>query len=461
MRIAGGGMVQSQYSTNDENEITLMWAILNSSIFSRIIVMDSMKLVERRRCLRNCRFISGRIVPCQLSCEMYPNCALMCAKPAFLLRRNCTSGDPSTNTEGDIIMLLIFLVLLPPCTFTLDTQNQSIKDGKYATDRPTMSAVVCMLVNEAAALSPKQPSCYCRGDPSPSTEGENSANDPEISMELKQGEEDSPNLFEYAAERLTMSAVVFMLVNEAAAPSPKQPAFLLELNITVETHHHNIEGENSANDVTSQYAKKSNSSFGKKRKIGVLVACGLFFFLLFFLACWLVKRKEIRTQYYLFMYFYHRIDIDESRINSELPFFELRTIAKATNNFASNNELGTGGFDSVYKIYCLAICTEFYSFVNGVLDNGKEIAVKRLAKNSSQGIGEFKNEVVLLSKLQHRNLVRIIGCCVQDEEKMLIYEYLPNKSLDFFIFCMSFFYFCSSFYTSNIVEGKSSAGPQV
>ncbi|XP_048438346.1 G-type lectin S-receptor-like serine/threonine-protein kinase At1g11410 [Pyrus x bretschneideri] len=187
--------------------------------------------------------------------------------------------------------------------------------------------------------------------------------------------------------------------------------------------------------VLAQYAKKSNSSFGKKRKLEVSVACGLLFFLVFSLACWLVKRKrkgKKRQDKFFNVTIAStswedssaRTNIDESGINSELPFFELSTIVKATNNFTSNNKLGTGGFGSVYK---------------GVLDNGKEIAVKRLAKNSGQGIGEFKNEVVLLSKLQHRNLVRIIGCCVQDEEKMLIYEYLPNKSLDFFIFAKEAF----------------------
>ncbi|WZZ75926.1 hypothetical protein YC2023_087296 [Brassica napus] len=101
--------------------------------------------------------------------------------------------------------------------------------------------------------------------------------------------------------------------------------------------------------------------------------------------------------------------------------FDFKTIEAATDKFAMSNKVGQGGFGQVYK---------------GMLPNGTEIAVKRLSKTSSQGAQEFKNEVVVVAKLQHRNLVRLLGYCLEGEEKILVYEFVANKSLDYFLFGM-------------------------
>ncbi|KAL6531048.1 hypothetical protein OROHE_014117 [Orobanche hederae] len=102
----------------------------------------------------------------------------------------------------------------------------------------------------------------------------------------------------------------------------------------------------------------------------------------------------------------------------ELPLFSLSTITKATDNFSIINKLGEGGFGPVYK---------------GVLE-GQEIAVKCLSRTSHQGVEELKNEVICIAKLQHRNLVKLLGWCIQGKDMMLVYEYMTNKSLDLLLF---------------------------
>ncbi|XP_059655370.1 cysteine-rich receptor-like protein kinase 43 [Cornus florida] len=99
--------------------------------------------------------------------------------------------------------------------------------------------------------------------------------------------------------------------------------------------------------------------------------------------------------------------------------FPFETLVKATNNFNQNHKLGQGGFGPVYK---------------GRLEDGREIAVKKLSQSSNQGKREFMNEAKLLARVQHRNVVNLLGYCMHGVEKLLVYEYVANESLDKVLF---------------------------
>ncbi|RVW42878.1 putative LRR receptor-like serine/threonine-protein kinase [Vitis vinifera] len=107
-------------------------------------------------------------------------------------------------------------------------------------------------------------------------------------------------------------------------------------------------------------------------------------------------------------------DRELRELGMQTSYFSLRQIKAATNNFDSASKIGEGGFGPVYK---------------GVLSDGSVIAVKQLSSKSKQGNREFVNEIGLISALQHPNLVKLYGCCVEGNQLLLIYEYLENNSL--------------------------------
>uniref|UniRef100_A0A453A181 Cysteine-rich receptor-like protein kinase 25 n=3 Tax=Aegilops tauschii subsp. strangulata TaxID=200361 RepID=A0A453A181_AEGTS len=112
-------------------------------------------------------------------------------------------------------------------------------------------------------------------------------------------------------------------------------------------------------------------------------------------------------------------DEAEGMESVESMLIDISTLRAATEDFAESNKLGEGGFGPVYK---------------GTLLSGDEIAVKRLSKSSTQGVEELKNELALVAKLKHKNLVRLIGICLEQQERLLIYEFIPNRSLDLILF---------------------------
>lgn len=186
------------------------------------------------------------------------------------------------------------------------------------------------------------------------------------------------------------------------------------------THYYHEGGQDLYLRVAASYLDKTN----RRRTMGIIsvsvLSCIL---LLVLIGAYFIRKRICNVRESQAGMSLAEQDLDRhSRALSEdvdLPIFDLETVVKATDNFSLANKIGEGGFGPVYK---------------GLLPSGEEIAVKRLSKESGQGVIEFKNEVILIAKLQHRNLVKVLGCCIHREERMLIYEYMPNKSLELYIF---------------------------
>ncbi|XP_040375334.1 G-type lectin S-receptor-like serine/threonine-protein kinase RKS1 [Rosa chinensis] len=171
------------------------------------------------------------------------------------------------------------------------------------------------------------------------------------------------------------------------------------------------------------YAGRSQVFLERRGMLAIPILSALLaLVLIIMLACWWRKKNRNTKEnnvYCLGIDFVEAEELEETQRHPELQFFDLDTIIAATDHFSPVNELGHGGFGSVYK---------------GQLPNEQKVAVKRLSRTSGQGIEEFKNEVALIARLQHRNLVKLLGCCMKGEERMLVLEYMPNKSLDSFLF---------------------------
>ncbi|XP_044473368.1 G-type lectin S-receptor-like serine/threonine-protein kinase At4g27290 [Mangifera indica] len=197
---------------------------------------------------------------------------------------------------------------------------------------------------------------------------------------------------------------------------------ILWFNELIDIRQYNENGQDIYIRLAASEIAAYRSSIGKERmrKIIIPVLSSMIVFLGLFLI-FIVWKKGKKRKRKGAVVLNQEQNFTEKRETDdlELPLFDFVTLTDATDCFSMSNKLSEGGFGPVYK---------------GILKDGQEIAVKRLSTTSRQGIDEFKNEVSFIVKLQHRNLVKLLGCCIHGEERLLIYEYMPNKSLDFFIF---------------------------
>ncbi|XP_028786256.1 uncharacterized protein LOC114742162 [Neltuma alba] len=210
--------------------------------------------------------------------------------------------------------------------------------------------------------------------------------------------------FRYESSRFYAITADVPLSAPSPLPSPPLPPLLTPPSLP---------STNTTSSSPPPYAD-TTSSEGKKSQTVIAIVVPTSAFVVLLICVWICVR--VRNQGRKLP---SEIDADDSIDVTESIQFEFDTIKVATNNFSDENKLGQGGFGPVYE---------------GKLSSGKEVAVKRLSTNSGQGDVEFKNEVQVMVKLQHRNLVRLLGFCLKEKERLLVYELLPNKSLDHFIF---------------------------
>ncbi|RDX85765.1 Cysteine-rich receptor-like protein kinase 25, partial [Mucuna pruriens] len=204
---------------------------------------------------------------------------------------------------------------------------------------------------------------------------------------------DNSRFYEPTPDTLTLQLSSLGSPSPSPSPSPPSPTPSTTANFSETTYHGK---SNRSRAVIAKYV------------FPTVVFVGLLIFICIYLRLRKPK-KHLESE----------AKVDDEITQAQSSQFDFDTIRIATNNFSDANKLGQGGFGPVYK---------------STLFNEQEVAVKRLSSNSGQGDIEFKNEVLLMSRLQHRNLVRLLGFCFEREERILVYEFLPNKSLNNFIF---------------------------
>ncbi|TQD98668.1 hypothetical protein C1H46_015725 [Malus baccata] len=152
--------------------------------------------------------------------------------------------------------------------------------------------------------------------------------------------------------------------------------------------------------AASDFTKKSNTGL----IVGIAILVGVVSLLLIFAILYMRRKKSEKED-----------DEDILGLGPRPYTFSYVELRTATEDFNPSNKLGEGGYGPVYK---------------GTLSDGRVVAVKQLSVSSHQGKSQFVSEIATISAVQHRNLVKLYGCCIEGRHRILVYEYLENKSLD-------------------------------